>query len=31
MKELGKFLSSFDFRCGLYLSVDMSSQPVAVT
>ena len=29
-KELNKLLSSFDFRCGLCLSADMSSQPVAV-
>ena len=30
MKELNNSLSSFCFRCGLYLNVDMSSQPVAV-
>ena len=30
MKELNKPLSSFDFGCGLHLSADMSSQPVAV-
>ena len=30
MKELNKLLSSFDFRCGLHLSADMSSQPMAV-
>ena len=30
MKELNKSLSSFDFRCGLHLSVDISGQPVAV-
>ena len=29
-KELNKLLSSFDFRCGLCLSADMSGQPVAV-
>ena len=29
-KELNKLLSSFDFRCGLYLSADMSNQPMAV-
>ena len=29
MKELNKPLSSFYFRCGLYLSADVS-QPVAV-
>ncbi len=30
MKELSKLLSSFNLRCGLYLSADMSSQPMAV-
>ncbi len=30
MKELIKLLSSFYFRCGLYLVDDMSNQPVAV-
>ena len=30
MKELSKLLSSFNIRCGLYLSADMSSQPMAV-
>ncbi len=30
MKELDNLLSSFNLRCGLYLSADMSSQPMAV-
>ncbi len=30
MKELSKLLSSFNFRCGLSFSADMSGQPMAV-
>ncbi len=30
MKELSKLLSSFNLRCGLSFSADMSGQPMAV-